>query len=227
MFKKTLALAVLTASVGSYAQTADSGFYLLTDLGYGKARDVASKSDVDAMLVGGFADFGIAVFDGRSSLDDSDFTFSVGAGYQFNRYFALELAYVDLGEFEYKARGTISDGVATEHTKISLSHEVQAISLSAIGSYPFSDSLSGYVKGGVMVSDMDLKAKVSLPGLGVSESFKDDETDEDFHLGLGMQYDVNELWAITAEYSRIFDLGTRDLGESDYDRFSIGFKYRL
>src|SRR5262245_24371923 len=105
----SVALALLGAS--SVVRAADQGIYIGANIG-GSNVDI-DKDDIDAAVVDAFNSAGFAVIDGDSSLDDSDTTWSLAVGYQFNPYIAVEAAWVDLGEATYKATGTVTDGFNT------------------------------------------------------------------------------------------------------------------
>lgn len=115
----------------------------------------------------------------ESFVDDEDFGYQAFAGYQFTPYFGLEGAYTDFGEVGP------SGGIGR--------FEADTWSLSAVGTLPFTDRFSGYLKAGIHGWD----AEANLPGIGRAS---DDGTDPTY--GLGLQYRFNDGIALRGEYSR-------------------------
>ena len=95
---------------GGTAQAAEEGWYVVGFGGQASTKNV-NQGELDQNLVDFFGSGGLTVVDATSNLDDSDTGFGLADGYQVNRNFATELAYVDLGEFSYGADGTVTDGV--------------------------------------------------------------------------------------------------------------------
>lgn len=120
--------------------------------------------------------------------DDEDTAFSAFGGYQFNRYFALEAGYADFGRIE--PRGIGND------------LEARSGYLTAVGSVPFTERLSGYAKAGLHRWDLD-EALPVLTGTG-------DDSGTDPTYGLGLQYRFNDTVALRGEYSR-FEIDDADL----------------
>src|SRR5690606_38765702 len=71
--------------------------------------------------------------------------------------------------------------------------EADTISLTAVGTLPFTDSFSGYAKAGFHNWDADLRTG----GIGRAS---DDGTDPTY--GLGLQYRFTDTVALRGEYSR-------------------------
>lgn len=134
---------------------------------------------------------------GVSDCDKKDTAWRILGGYQFNRYFAAELGYHDLGE------ASASTG-ATEGT---------AWELVGIGSYPVIDKLSVYGKLGLY------RGELEAPGAK--------ETNSDLTYGLGVQYDVIKNVGLRGEWQRYNKMGGGNLVETDVDVLSIGAIYRF
>ena len=123
----------------------------------------------------------------ESFVDDEDTAFQGFGGYQFTPYFGLEAAYTDFGEVD--AVGGVG------------SLEADTVSLTAVGTLPFTDRFSGYAKAGFHSWDAELGA----PGIG---RVSDDGTDPTY--GLGLQYRFTDTVALRGEYSR-FELDDVDV----------------
>src|SRR5262249_41278415 len=118
MYKRAIAAVAFVVSSGVVdAQSADkAGWYAGLDVG--RSRLGMNGSDVD----GAFGNQGIA---SSASLDQTDTSYGLNAGYRFNPYFALEGAYAHLGSFDYSA-GTGTDTIDGKF-------KANALSLSGVG----------------------------------------------------------------------------------------------
>ena len=119
--------------------------------------------------------------------DDEDTGYQVFGGYQFTPYFGLEAAYTDFGDVD-------ATGGAGRL-------EADTLSLTAVGTVPFTDRFSAYAKAGFHSWD----AELSAPGVGRVD---DDGTDPTY--GLGLQYRFNDTVALRGEYSR-FEMEDADV----------------
>ena len=145
----------------------------------------ASAADDSGFYAG--AGVGQSFVDERG-YDDEDTAFSVFGGYQFNRYFALEGAYTDFGKIEPEALGS--------------ELEADAVSLTAVGIVPITDKFSAYAKAGFSRWNLDTE----LPAL--TNTADDSGTDPTY--GLGVQYKINDAFALRGEYNR-FEVEDIDL----------------
>ena len=144
------------------------------------------------------------------SCDDEDTSWKIFGGYQFNRNFALELGYADLGEVKASGPG----GTATI--------EVTAFELVGVGMLPLGNNFSLYGKVGLYRAETELSVNTFL----LTGTEKESNTDLTF--GIGAQFDVSKQFAIRAEWQRYQDVGGGDtIGESDIDVISIGALFRF
>jgi OmpA-OmpF porin, OOP family len=143
------------------------------------------------------------------SCDDEDTSWKIFGGYQFNRNFALELGYVDLGEVKASGPG----GTATI--------EATAFELVGVGMLPLANNFSLYGKIGLYRAETEVSVNTFL--LVASE----DESNTDLTFGIGAQFDVSKQFAIRAEWQRYQDVGGGDIGESDVDVISVGALFRF
>lgn len=93
MIRRNVAVLVAASALSIPAYAADTGWYLLTDIGQTKAKDF---------------DLGPGV-----SVDDTDIGFKVGGGYMFHKNIGVEAAYVDLGKFTASGFGQTADAKAS------------------------------------------------------------------------------------------------------------------
>jgi OOP family OmpA-OmpF porin len=184
----------------------------------------ASCASATALAQDGRAYLGVALgqsqadvdCSGTTACDDSDTAWKVFGGYAFNRHFALEVGYADLGEVT--ASVPAFGGLPAADVAI----EATAFELVGVGLLPLAERFSVYGKLGLYMADTDVR--VSFAGLG-SVSRSDDNTDLTF--GAGLRYDVTANLAVRAEWQRYSDVSADAFGESDLDLISIGLLWRF
>ncbi len=168
--------------------------FLATSALFFAGAAAAQQPSVSSVYVGGT--IGQAEYkDGGG--DDKDTAWRILGGYQFNRYFAAELGYHNLGEAS-AAAGAV-EGTAWE--------------LVGIGAYPLVDKLSAYGKLGVYRGELE--------GLGA------EETNTDLTFGVGLQYDLVKNVGLRGEWQRYSKMGGGNLVETDVDVLSVGVVYRF
>ena len=158
------------------------------------------------------ATFGSATQDGQCegtpagfSCDDKDSAWRILGGYQFNRNLAIELGYHNLGEASASGGG------------VTVTDEVTAWELLAVGSFPLANQFSLYGKLGMYRGEVE--RTVTLGGLSASA----DESGTEFTFGLGARYDFMPNLGVRAEWQRYMDL----LPDVDVDVLSIGLIFRF
>ena len=109
-----LGVAAATFALPATAQMSMSNAYLGGSIGQSKAKDAC---------------------EGASNCDDKDTAWRLFGGYQFNRWFALEGGYIDLGEIEPNRAGA--------------SLEADTFYVAAVGTIPVNDAFAVYGKVGV------------------------------------------------------------------------------
>lgn len=209
MYRKAIAAFAFVLSSGVvHAQSADkSGWYAGLDLG--RSRLGMNGSDVDGAL----ANQGIG---SSTSLDQTDTSFGVNAGYRFNPYFALEGAYARLGSFDYSA----STGADTIDGKFKAS----ALSLAGVGMYPFTPQWSLYGKAGVTRTDAQLEAS-SESGLTPTENTS--HTGTGLLFGAGVIYDFDRSFFAKAGWDRYTRVGDSSTGSGPVDLYMVGVGMRF
>jgi OOP family OmpA-OmpF porin len=173
--KALLAIAAFAFAGGAAAQSLSS-VYVGGTLGQAELKDACS---------------------GLANCDEKDTAWRILGGYQFNRYFAAELGYHNLGEAS--APGATLEASAWE--------------LVGIGAYPIVNQLSVYGKLGVY------RGELEGPGA--------EETNTDLTYGVGLQYDVLKNVGVRGEWQRYNKMGGGALVETDVDVLSVGVVYRF
>ena len=137
--------------------------------------------------------------DGEVATDDIGY--KVFGGYDFNRYFAIELAYFD--------GGTLIEDI------FDLTLGVSGFIGSAVGSVPLGDSFALFAKLGYAAYDVDVDSAF----LGLQSEA---DSDSDLAYGAGLAVRFAERWEIRVEYEAL------DLSEgADFSMTSVSGLYRF
>jgi opacity protein-like surface antigen len=219
MTKVLWTLAAVTALLAGTVSAAGRGVYLTADVGYADTDFSTSQSDFESLLASAFGQ------SSESDFDESDSTYNLGAGYSFNKYFAAEVTYMDLGKSNYKGFITAADVAGGRDAELGFGIETTGYAIAALASYPMTERLSVYAKGGVLFSKTETTFSANFGGSGGSE--KDKRSDEDFLLGIGVEYEINTLWSLSTQYMRVFDADSEKTGRNQLDRMTLGLKYRF
>ena len=105
----TLGLLVVAAITSPIAMAQASGWYIGANVGQARAK-IDDPRITSSLLAAGFTTTSIKD-------DDRDTGYKLFTGYQFNRYFALEGGYFDLGKFGFTAN-TIPAGTLRGDLKL-------------------------------------------------------------------------------------------------------------
>lgn len=197
-FKALLALplaSVTLVALASPAQAANAdGLYLGVGTGFSSLKN--DDSDVGDFIESGSDDFDV---------DDDDNVYKAFVGYEYNRYFATEAFYADLGKVRLK-------GNDVSNTDL----ESKAYGLSLVGKLPITDWFELFAKAGMAKWETDVDGH-----LGNASVDLDDNDGIDPVYGAGAQLNCHPL-LLRAEYER-YDF------DSDYemDSFtaSVGWQF--
>jgi OOP family OmpA-OmpF porin len=198
---------VLTMSPSVFAD--DAGWYTGFNAGQSRAK-IDDTRIADGLLDDGFTTTSI-------SNDDLHFGFKAFGGYAFNRYFALESGYFNLGKFGFTA-DTSPAGSLRGNIKL------QGANFDAVGSVPLGDKFSLFARAGVTYAD----AKDSFAGTG-SVAVIDPSPGRwaaNYKFGFGAEYDFTRFigMRIEAERYRIDDaVGNK----GDVDLYTAGLVFRF
>jgi OmpA-OmpF porin, OOP family len=204
-----LGLAALALIASHYAVADDSGWY--GGLNIGQSRVKIDDAKLTSSLLGsGFATTSI-------SNSESDTGYKLFGGYKFNKNFALEGGYFDLGDFGFTAT-TVPAG--TLGGKIRL----KGLNLDAVGILPISGKFSAFGRAGLNFAE----AKDSFSGTGLVTVLNPNPSkrDTNYKLGLGLQYDFNESVGMRAEAER-YRINDAVGSKGDVDLLSVGLVYRF
>ena len=193
----------------AFAAEKDNFWYLGGNIGQSRAKiDDASISS--ALKGAGF----------NSSIDDRDKSnaFKLLGGYQFNKNFAVEGGYFNLGDFGYTAT-TVPAGSLTGKIRL------QGLNIDGVGMLPLSDKFSLFGRLGLQYAQAqdDFSSTGAVPPPSSSSTNKNAFN---YKAGLGVQYDFNSSLGmrLEAERYRINDASGND---GDINMYSLGLVYRF
>jgi OmpA-OmpF porin, OOP family len=192
---------VCAAGLSAPAMAQDRGFYLGAALGQ-------SDADIDCT--------------GTTSCDNKDNSWKILGGYQFNRNFALEFGYADLGApsastppFFFPGLGTVPAG--------NLKIETTVFELVAVGTLPLTNQFSIYGKLGLYRADTETSASFAN-GVSASES----DSNNDLTFGVGARFDFTRNLGIRLEWQQYGGVTEPLTGEEfDIDVISAGVIFRF
>ncbi len=150
--------------------------------------------------------------------DENNTAFKLFGGYKFNRYFALEGGYFDLGQFGYTAT-TLPAGSLIGNIKL------KGINFDAVGMYPINDKFSVFGRVGLQYAE----AKDTFANTGAVANPLDANPSKNaagLKAGLGLQYDFTPALAMRLEGER-YRIDDAVGGKGDIDMLSLGLVYQF
>ena len=177
--------AALSMSMPSVVRADDAEWYL--GLGAGRSLSRLSNAKIVDQVNGmGFT---------TSSVDSNDKVnaYKVFGGYQFNRYFALEGSYVDLGHFSFEAQtaptGTVSGDV-----------RVRAFGLDLVPRLPITEQLFAFLKLGA--TQAQTRDTLSATGGNVLTETSPRVWRTNVKAGAGLEYLFTRHFGVRGEWER-------------------------
>jgi OmpA-OmpF porin, OOP family len=208
-FGMAASLAAIAPTVSPPAFADDAGWYTGFNAGQSRAK-IDDTRIADGLLEDGFSTASI-------SNGDLHFGFKAYGGYAFNRYFALESGYFNLGRFGFTA-DTLPSGSLRGDIKL------QGANFDAVGSVPLGDKFSLFARAGVNYAD----AKDSYAGTGAVAVIDPSphRWAANYKVGFGAEYDFTRHvgMCLEAERYRIDDaVGNK----GDIDLYTAGLVFRF
>jgi OOP family OmpA-OmpF porin len=217
-----VALAGLGLLVAASANAADTGFY--AGLDFGQYSHDLDANGYGRQIDGALGDLGLTVSNASSDTSEDGFTYGVLVGYQFRPYLAVEAAYVDLGDAEFKRNATVSDGVTSADLRAAVTTESSGPSLSALGILPFMKGWEVHARAGVYFSSNDATARLAVDGL--EETASDSSNSTEFVWGAGIGY-TRGNYTTRLDYQQYTDVGDSSTGEANIDRITLVAIFRF
>lgn len=203
-------LGLMGCAVINVAVADDSGWYMGANVGM-TMGNIDDDSIKDQLMATGVTSV---------SIDDDDTTtgYKLFGGYRYNKNFALEGGYFNLGELGYTAT-TVPAGTLTGEASIS------GLNLDLVGIYPFTKKVSAFGRLGVHYA----KVEDTFSNSGIVPVPADSDPSEsalNYKIGVGLQYDFTDALGMRAEVERYrINDAVDNLG--DIDLISLGVVYRF
>jgi OOP family OmpA-OmpF porin len=218
----TAIIASLVLLAGTAVAQDDNGFYMGAGMGYSKLS--IDEGKLNRMIGDGLpAPWTLT----RSQSDESATPYHIFGGYRFMEYFAVELAYLNLGDATYK--GNLSDNATTNPRSgaIKGTWSVDGVPLSLLGIWPISDQFDIFGRVGVFYGSVDLKARAKdSTGATIVSGSADDNTTE-FFGGAGADWNFTDNLTGRAEWQFMPSVGNDDTGSGDFNNFIFSLIYRF
>ena len=180
-----LGLVGFAAVSGQAAVAAESGGYI--GLGVGLSQANIDGGRISSELQGS----GLTM----TSIDEDndDIGYKLFGGYKFNKYFAVEGGYFNLGKFGFTANTTPA-GTFTGSGKF------QGLNLDAVGILPLSEKFSAFGRVGYIYTET--KDTFSGTGAVTVTNPNPEKKEGNYKYGLGAQYDFTYNLGLRAEWER-------------------------
>lgn len=214
--RRIVAVAGVALLAAVPAHAVDRGFY--AGLDFGQSSHDLDASGLSRQLDSALGDLGLTVSGASSDTSEDGFTYGVLVGYQFRPYLAVEAAYVDLGDAEFKRNGTVSNGVTSGDLRTQLTTESSGPSLSALGILPFMKGWEVHARAGVYFSSNDATARLTIDG--VDDSTSDSSNSTEFLWGAGIGY-TRGNYTGRLDYQQYTDVGDSSTLEANIDRLTF------
>ena len=207
--KTILSLMALSMVAGLPAMAQDSGFYIGANVGW-------SRSTIDNQRIA--TELWHGTFTSNSFSDRySDTGYKVFGGYSFNKYFAIEAGYFDLGRFGF-ATNTVPAGTLVGDIKI------QGVNADAVFTWPMTEQLSAFARIGANLAE----SRGTFNGTGLANILTSDakKSETNFKFGLGLQFDFNKTVGIRGEVER-YRISDAVSSSGDINLVSVGLLLRF
>lgn len=201
--KKEMAAAIVVAVASGFSTQAaatdgvEPGWYLGADVGHAEIEP-----------------------ENRAFVSDEDFsdtTFAIHGGYRASRYFAIETAYADLGDYSYRV-DACAEACIPENYPQEISVSGTRWDLALVGSIPFGERFEAYAKAGIARTEVESEAR----SLNANSRSTDSSSDAFYGVGLRLHFDAP--WSLRLQWDRTPHLGE---DESDVDAWWLGAEYRF
>jgi len=195
------------------------GFYMGVGMGYSKLS--INEGKLDRLI----SDALPAPWEVTNSKVDQNATpYQIFGGFRFMDYFAVELAYIDLGEATYKAN--ISD-TSTASGAIKGTWSNDGVPLSFLGILPISDQFEVFGRVGVYYGTTDLKVRgKDSTGQTIATASADNSTTQ-FFGGVGMNWNFPGNFTGRAEWQAMPSVGNDETGSGNFNNFNFSLIYRF
>jgi OOP family OmpA-OmpF porin len=217
---RTGLIAALVLLAGPAIAQDNNGFYMGAGMGYSKLN--INEDKLDRLISGELPN---PWFISKSKVDQNATPYQIFAGFRFLNYFAVELAYLNLGEATYKAN--IENGTTLGDGAVKGTWSNDGVPLSFLGILPLGDRFDIFGRVGVYYGSTDLKIRgKDSSGQSVVTSSVDDNTTQ-FFGGVGADWNFPGNFTGRAEWQAMPSIGNDDVGSGNFNNFIFSLIYRF
>jgi len=148
--------------------------------------------------------------------DEENLGYKLFGGYQFNKNFALEGGYFNLGKFNYS--------LATPSGTLNGDMKVKGLNLDAVAILPITEKFSAFARIGANYAQA--KDSFSSTGTISMQDTNPKKSDLNYKFGAGLQYAVTDALALRLEAER-YRINDAVGNNGDIDLLSIGLIYKF
>jgi opacity protein-like surface antigen len=187
-----------------------------------------TEQDIDDQgVIDFFAQQGIPFSNVSETSDDSNMGYEAVFGYRFNRYIGAELGLMKAGEMKSKLNGDFGPPGSTVPGYLSIDYSFSGPVFSVIGILPLHDKFEFYGRAGLLFAGADRNIKVRI-GDDVTNLGGNRGDSSDLIYGGGMQYHINVMFTVRAEYMMFRDIGDpQTTGVEDLNNIGLGLIVRF
>jgi opacity protein-like surface antigen len=188
------------------------------------------QSNDEQSLIDLIDDAGVPFQNEQVGTDDSDIGYQAAFGYRFARYIALELGLVQYGELTSELTADVDlpdDTLGFVPARFDYAFKVGGPLISAVGILPLGEKIELYGRLGFLFASVKREFTSRINGQrGLSYSASGDS--QDVVYGVGVNFNINQAYAIRAEYQVLDDVGESGrTGTEDLDFVSVGMIVRF
>jgi len=204
-----LGLLMLGVFVSPHAIAQDTGWYGGLNLGRAKANFD------DGRIASGLLGAGVATT--AVTERDSSNGLKLYGGYQFNRNFAVEAGYFNLGKFGFTAT-TVPPGVLDGSIRL------RGVNVDLVGIAPLTDKFS--VFGRVGVAHAQTRDSFAGSGAAIAATSNASKRDTNLKVGVGMEYKFTPMMGVRGEFER-YRINDAMGSRGNVDMLSVGLVVRF
>jgi OOP family OmpA-OmpF porin len=223
--KTVITVAAAVAAFASATPALAGNFYVLGGLGWVLTeRNVGKTSNSD--------DDDSVYDDSVKSHASTGAGYKLGGGYQFNPYFAIEAAYVDLGNSKSKYEYSVANPLGSYHEWQQDSFKTSGLNFSAVVNAPIRDTFNVFLKIGLLSGKMEDSWINNVDGVTTSGTATRRQTG--FSLGFGGSWNFTKELSLRGEFE-FFDLHSPSGSDNGYynthsvsaSLISVGLGYKF
>lgn len=206
----TLGLVGCAAMNSPFAVADDSGWYVGGNVGQTRAK-IDDARIAARMLVAPTTAVSIAD-------NNRDTGYKLFGGYRYNKSFAVEGGYFDLGQFGFTAT-TVPAGTLTGNIRL------KGLNLDAVGTLPITEKFSAFGRVGLNYAQAR-DSFTSTGAVAVPTNPNPSKSELNYKFGAGLQYDFTESLGMRFEVER-YRVNDAVGNKGDIDMYSLGLVYRF